>query len=150
MSTSSIKRQIRRFYVVVVQWTSKKCTKKRDARAELLFWSLNLLFFWSRRRRCCLSSLKWQIAYTGIRFNYCKAGKTAHFLSTSTRPVNVFFYVKMYGLYDKQPRSQSSNQSLYKWPQYITFYLMSDGHDSGQCKRWWARWLLGSLAFVIC
>ena len=42
---SSIKRQIRRFYVVVVQWTSKKCTKKRDARAELLFWSLNLLFF---------------------------------------------------------------------------------------------------------
>ena len=41
MSTSSIKRQIRRFHVVVaavvVQWTSKKCTKKskkRDARAE--------------------------------------------------------------------------------------------------------------------
>ena len=45
MSTSSIKRQIRRFHVVVVQWTSKKCTKKHDARAELLFWSLNLLFF---------------------------------------------------------------------------------------------------------
>ena len=42
----SIKRSIRRFHVVVVQWTSKKCTKKRDARAtELLFWSLNLLFF---------------------------------------------------------------------------------------------------------
>ena len=36
MTTSSIKRQIRRFHVVVVQWTSKKCTKKRDARAELL------------------------------------------------------------------------------------------------------------------
>ena len=45
MSASSIKRQIRRFHVVVVQWTSKKCTKKRDARVELLFWSLNLLFF---------------------------------------------------------------------------------------------------------
>ena len=43
------------FHVVVVQWTSKKCTKKRDARAELLFWSLNLLLFWSRRS--CLSSL---------------------------------------------------------------------------------------------
>ena len=60
MSTSSILRQIRRFHVVVVQWTLKKCTKKRDARAELLFWSLNLLFFWSRRcgrRRSCLSSL---------------------------------------------------------------------------------------------
>ena len=34
-----------RFHVVVMQWTSKKCTKKRDAGAELLFWSLNLLFF---------------------------------------------------------------------------------------------------------
>ena len=43
-----------------MQWTSKKCTKKRDKRAELLFWSLNLLFFWSRRcgsRRGRLSSL---------------------------------------------------------------------------------------------
>ena len=63
MSTSSIKRQIRRFCVVVVQWTSKKCTKKRDARAELLFWSLiKPIVFWSRRcgcrrRRSCLSSL---------------------------------------------------------------------------------------------
>ena len=45
MSTSSIKRQIRRFHVVVVWWTSEKCTKKRDARAELLFGSWNLLFF---------------------------------------------------------------------------------------------------------
>ena len=59
MSTSSIKRQIRRFHVVVVQWTSKKYTKKHDALAEL--WSLNLFFFFlSRRcgrRRSCLSSL---------------------------------------------------------------------------------------------
>ena len=45
MSTSPIKRQIRRFHVAVVQWTSTAGTKKRDARAELLFWSLNLLFF---------------------------------------------------------------------------------------------------------
>ena len=44
MSTSSIKRQIRRFHVVVVQWTWKKGTKKRKARAERFFWSLNLLF----------------------------------------------------------------------------------------------------------
>ena len=36
---------IRSFHVVVEQWTSKKWTKKSDARAELLFWSLNLLFF---------------------------------------------------------------------------------------------------------
>ena len=27
------------------QWTSKKWTKKRDARAELLFWLQNQLFF---------------------------------------------------------------------------------------------------------
>ena len=39
MLTSSIKRCIMKFYVVVVQWTSKKCTKKHDARAELLFCS---------------------------------------------------------------------------------------------------------------
>ena len=45
MSMSSTKRQIRSFHVVVVQRTSKKCTKKHDARAELLFSSLNLLFF---------------------------------------------------------------------------------------------------------
>ena len=45
MSTSPIKRQIRRFHVVVVQWTSKKCAQKCDARAELFFLSLNLLFF---------------------------------------------------------------------------------------------------------
>ena len=37
MSTSSIKRKFRRFHAVVVQWTSQKCTKKRDARAERLF-----------------------------------------------------------------------------------------------------------------
>ena len=45
MSTSSIYRQIRGFHVVVVQWTATKCTSKRDARAELLFLSLNLLLF---------------------------------------------------------------------------------------------------------
>ena len=39
MSTSFIKRQIKRFHVVFVQWTSKKCTKEGDAPA------LNLLFF---------------------------------------------------------------------------------------------------------
>ena len=31
MSMSSIKHQIRRFHLVAVQWTSKKCTKKCDA-----------------------------------------------------------------------------------------------------------------------
>ena len=59
-NSSSYVHVLRRFHVVVVQWTWKKCTKERDARAELLFWSLNLLFFWSchrrrrRRRRSCL------------------------------------------------------------------------------------------------
>ena len=35
--THSIKREIRHFHVVVVQKRAKKCTKKRDARAKLLF-----------------------------------------------------------------------------------------------------------------
>ena len=38
--------------------TTKKCTKKRDASAKLLFWLLNLLLFWRsrcRRRRRILS-----------------------------------------------------------------------------------------------
>ena len=39
----SIKLGIRKFHVVVVQWTSKKCTKKHDVRAELLFFSQNHL-----------------------------------------------------------------------------------------------------------
>ena len=42
--TSSIKREIRHFHVVVVQKRAKKCTKERDARAKLLFCLLNLLF----------------------------------------------------------------------------------------------------------
>ena len=32
------------FHVVVLQWTAKKCTKIYNARAQLLFCSLNLLF----------------------------------------------------------------------------------------------------------
>ena len=58
--TSSIKRKIRHFHVVVVQKRAKKCTKKRDARAKLLFYLQNLLFFWrsrSRPRRWILKSL---------------------------------------------------------------------------------------------
>ena len=39
LSTSSTKRRIGRFHVVVMRYASKKCTKKRDARAELLFCS---------------------------------------------------------------------------------------------------------------
>ena len=89
MSTSSIKRQTRGFHVVVAQWTSKKCTKKRDSRAELLFGSLNLLFLWSRRcgrLRSCLSSLlittrtKMIMAKleTTIHSLHCIAGNSSH------------------------------------------------------------------------
>ena len=45
MSTSYIKRRIGRFHVVFVQWTSNKCTKKLDARAELLFAHKPIFFF---------------------------------------------------------------------------------------------------------
>ena len=53
------KREIRHFYVLVVQKTGKKCTKKCGALAKLLFCSFNL-FFWPSRcrpRRCILKSL---------------------------------------------------------------------------------------------
>ena len=35
--TSPIKREIRHFHVVVVQWRQRNVQKKRDARAKLLF-----------------------------------------------------------------------------------------------------------------
>ena len=46
-------------------WTAKKCTKKHDARAALLFWLLNLLLFWRsrcRRRRRIFRSLLFRAA----------------------------------------------------------------------------------------
>ena len=48
------------FHVVVVQGQQRNVQKKRDARAELLFCSLNLLLFWRspyRRRRSFVRSL---------------------------------------------------------------------------------------------
>ena len=43
---SSVKCKIRHFHDEVVHAvTAKKYTKKRNARAKLLFWSLNLLLF---------------------------------------------------------------------------------------------------------
>ena len=45
------KHEVRHFHVVVVQkQQTEKCTKKRDARANLLFCSINLLLF--SRSRC--------------------------------------------------------------------------------------------------
>ena len=50
--TSSMKRKIRHFHVVVVQSRQRNVQKKRDARAKLLFWLTNqLLFCLSRCRR---------------------------------------------------------------------------------------------------
>ena len=43
MFTPSTNHRIRRFHVVVVHWTSKKCTKKRDAPAEL--WVCSIVFY---------------------------------------------------------------------------------------------------------
>ena len=43
-SKSSIKRVIRNFHIVVVQWP-EKCTKKRNVRAELLFCLFNQMLF---------------------------------------------------------------------------------------------------------
>ena len=54
--TSSIKGEIRHF-PVYREVTAKKCTKKLDARAELLFCPFNLLLFW----RFSLSSPSWHL-----------------------------------------------------------------------------------------
>ena len=59
MFTYSIKRGVGRFHVVVVLWTSKKCTKKRYARAELLFFSKNQLSFF-------MLSLSWSLKFPQI------------------------------------------------------------------------------------
>ena len=48
MFTFSIKRRIRRFHFIVVQSTSKKCTKKLDARAATVVFMLKPIVFWRR------------------------------------------------------------------------------------------------------
>ena len=68
--------------------TAKKCTKKRDARAKLLFWLLNLLLLWSsrcRRRRRILRSLRSLVeragaraSITGTRERQDEAGREKH------------------------------------------------------------------------
>ena len=58
--TSSITREIRHFHIVVVHRKARKCTKKCDASAKLLFCLLNLLIFWRsgcRHRRQILRFL---------------------------------------------------------------------------------------------
>ena len=49
------------FSRVVVQLTAKKCTKKRDARAKLLFCLIKLLLIWLSRRRRILNFLLFTI-----------------------------------------------------------------------------------------
>ena len=44
--TSSTKRPIRKFHVLVVQWRQRNVRKKCNARAELFFCLLSLLFVW--------------------------------------------------------------------------------------------------------
>ena len=74
MSTSSTQRRIGRFHVVVVQWTSKKCTEKCDARAELLFSHKDNCFFFfcvgfCSRRHSCLRFVITMIAHSGVCIN---------------------------------------------------------------------------------
>ena len=53
-------RQVRiwSFRVVVLQRTAKKCTKNYNARAQPLFCSLKLFFFWWRSRCRCRGGLR--------------------------------------------------------------------------------------------
>ena len=69
--TSSIKREIRHFHVVSRAKTGKKCTKKCDAHAKLLFCLLNILFltFLLCPCRWILKSLL-SNHYTGIAMSF--------------------------------------------------------------------------------
>ena len=53
--TSSAKREIRHFHVLVVQRRQKKCTKKRGVRAKLLFCQSKPISFFRSRCRCSSS-----------------------------------------------------------------------------------------------
>ena len=69
MSTSNIyiKRQIRRFHVVVVQWTSKKShVLKSVMHLQSCCFAFAIVFWSCRRRRICLSSLLQQITAINV------------------------------------------------------------------------------------
>ena len=53
LCTSSVQREIRPVSRRSRAVTAKKCTKKCDAHAKLLFWLLHLFAFWRSRCRCC-------------------------------------------------------------------------------------------------
>ena len=55
--TFFIKCHNRRFYVIVMWWTSQKCTKKHDAPAVVLLCSLNQFIFQHCHCPCCHSCL---------------------------------------------------------------------------------------------
>ena len=77
----------------VVEVTAKKCTKKRDARARLLFWLLNLVLFWRprcrcrrrrRRRRWILTVSLWK----NRKLAFTIKNLTGHFLFTGQFKIN--------------------------------------------------------------
>ena len=84
--TFSIKREIRHLHVVVVLKRQRKCTKKCNARAKLLFCLLNLLFFTFslRSRRWILKSL---FSHRRYKISCCSSKKNMSplfFLSRSS------------------------------------------------------------------
>ena len=62
--------QLKRISRCTCAGTAKKCTKKRDARAELSFCSINALLFWRSccRRRCSL--VRSLITFKGFRVSF--------------------------------------------------------------------------------
>ena len=94
--TSSIKREIRHFLVVVVQWRQRNVQKSVMHVQSCCFANLNLLFFWSsrcRRRRRILRSL--------LRCNNADGNenvkKTIGFISkTTTLHVHHAFFVHFF------------------------------------------------------
>lgn len=74
-SFTPIKRQIRSFHVVMVQWTLKKCAKKWDASSKLLVCPWNSIELLLRRRQGFLPNwvyfrYPWKTIYSWFQFLY--------------------------------------------------------------------------------
>ena len=105
---SSTKREIRNFHVVVVQKRAKKCTKKRDARAKLLFAyktyfltfslpsaSLDLLSLHQsthgEKRDACLKVVVWLVANVAVVVAGCIQNRSSFETHTLSLRCVVFF-----------------------------------------------------------
>ena len=73
--------------------TAKKCTKKRDAPAKLLFCSLNLLLFWRSRCRRRRSFLRCLSVRRRCSERQLSIEPSCEMVTTTIKPVHLIFYM---------------------------------------------------------